>query len=137
MLCASFALTAAGAAGLEQPYAGRRVAPSAEGCRSGVYSRGCRSPRGPPGAGSGREPGNRLGAMIDTQLAVDVRDMPLDGGQADHQFIGDLLVPPARRDQTQNLEFPRRERLREASDPEPRRDSDGVGPLVERGQQSS
>ena len=38
-------------------------------------------------------------------LGVQVGDMALHGAQADHQFVCDLLVAPARRDEAQNLDF--------------------------------
>ena len=53
--------------------------------------------------------------MIDAQLAVRVRDVTLDGGEADHQVIGDFLVPHTGGNETQDVEFACRERLGEAS----------------------
>jgi hypothetical protein len=37
-------------------------------------------------------PGDRLGAPLHVEFAVDVRDMFLDGGHADDQVTGDLIV---------------------------------------------
>ena len=76
-------------------------------------------------------PGDCLGAMADAQLSVPVRDVALHGGQADHQVVGDLLVPHACRNQTQDLDFPRRERFGETSDDDPRRGGREVSLLLE------
>src|SRR5579859_6669536 len=66
--------------------------------------------------GSGREPRHCLGAMVDAQLAVDVCDVPLHGGQADHQLIGNLLIPHASGNEPQDLHLAWRKRLRKAND---------------------
>ncbi len=45
-------------------------------------------------------PPDRFGAVTDTQLPVGVRDVTLDGGEADEELIGNFLVPHSRRDET-------------------------------------
>jgi hypothetical protein len=52
--------------------------------------------------------------VADAPLSVRVGDVALDGGQADHQPVGDLLISRAGRDQEHDLDFPGRERLDEA-----------------------
>ena len=56
-------------------------------------------------------PRHCFGAVTDAQLAVGVRDVALDGGQADEEPVGDLLIPHAGRDQAQDFDFLRCERL--------------------------
>lgn len=75
--------------------------------------------------------------MIDAQLAVRIRDMTLDGRQADHQLIGDLLVPHSCNNETQDLKFAGGEWLRQASYGEASGGRYGLGSLIERRQQSS
>ena len=52
--------------------------------------------------------GNSLGAVTNAQLAVGVRDVTFDGGQTDEQMIGNLLVSHPCRNETQDLDLPRR-----------------------------
>src|SRR5436305_14634643 len=59
-------------------------------------------------------PQQSLGTMVDIQLAIGVREVALDGGHAVHQVVGDLLVAHARREETHDLDVPRRQRLRES-----------------------
>jgi len=47
-----------------------------------------------------------LGAVADTQLAVDVGDVPFDGGHADDKLIGDLPVSQPGSDEAQDLKLP-------------------------------
>jgi hypothetical protein len=51
--------------------------------------------------------------VTDAQLAVRVRDVPLDCGDAEAQLIGDLLIPEACGDETQDLDLSACERLGE------------------------
>ena len=69
--------------------------------------------------------------MVYAQLSVRVGDMTLDGGQADHQSIGDLLVPHSRCDEPQDLDFSWCKRLRQASYGKPGRDGNGLSPVGE------
>ena len=52
--------------------------------------------------------------MTRVQLTVRIRDMPFDGRRTDLQGVGDLLIPQAGRDEAQNLQLSRRERLNDA-----------------------
>src|SRR6266436_2069308 len=53
---------------------------------------------------------HRLGAVADTELAQDHRDVRLDGGFGDLHLMGDLLVEPPLRDHCEDLELLRRQR---------------------------
>ena len=48
-------------------------------------------------------PGDGLGAVGRAELVHDVADVLLDGVEGDHEFPGDGLVRPARRQQPQHL----------------------------------
>ena len=56
-------------------------------------------------------PGNSFRAVTDVHLAVGIRDMTFDGGQDDEQMLCDLLVPHSCRNETQDVDFPQRQRL--------------------------
>ena len=45
-------------------------------------------------------PRNGFDAVTDAQFAVGTRDVTLDGGEADEQLIGDLLVPHSVRNES-------------------------------------
>src|SRR5437868_5398868 len=75
--------------------------------------------------------------MIDAQLAVRIGDMTLDGREADHQLIGDLLVSHSCSNEAQDLEFAGGQWLRQASYGEACGRRYGLGSLLERRQQSS
>ncbi len=45
-------------------------------------------------------PGNSFGAVTDPQLAVGIRDVTLDGGEADEEMTCNLLVPRSYRNET-------------------------------------
>src|SRR5439155_25822317 len=47
----------------------------------------------------------RVDLAAGADLAVDVRDVPRDGAQAEYELAGDFRIRPARRDQAQNLDF--------------------------------
>ncbi len=81
-------------------------------------------------------PRNSFGAVTDTQLAVGIRDVTLDGGQTDEQMIGNLVVPHSLRNETQDLDLPSRQWLGELSCRGLDRGGDGLSFLVEGGQQS-
>ena len=51
-------------------------------------------------------PGNGFGPVACAQLAIGVRDVTLDSGQADKQMISDLLVPHSVRYKAQDLDLP-------------------------------
>src|SRR5947209_9981988 len=73
--------------------------------------------------------------MVNAELSIRVRDMALDRGQADHQWIGDLLITHAGRDETQNLEVTCGKRLAEAGDDRRGRCCFGVRAIIESSQQ--
>ena len=51
----------------------------------------------------------RLGAVGHADLVEDVADVPVDRVDADHEFVGDLLVALASGDETQDFDFAVRE----------------------------
>lgn len=51
----------------------------------------------------GDAPGRRRGARGHVELGADVRDMPVDGVDAEHQPVGDLSVGSAAGDEGEHL----------------------------------
>ncbi len=58
--------------------------------------------------------GHRLRPAADAQLAVDVADVALDGGNGDHQLPGNLLIGVPGGDKLQHFQFARAQRLDQA-----------------------
>ena len=72
--------------------------------------------------------------MIDAELAVRIRNMALDGRQADHELIGDLLVSHSCSHETQDLKFAGGEWRRQANYGEAVGGRYGLRSLIERRQ---
>ena len=64
-------------------------------------------------------PGCCFGAVVRTELREDVRDVLLDGVKRDEQFLGNVVVRLADRQQPQDLDLPLAQRLDQAGYADP------------------